>query len=413
MSSACQTVTDERKNCGSELDYTIEGKEGVLNCTEYCFQDCKNISSNIMSRVPEKVKFRKNDGTLIPNDGIAISEAAFILNFEDYEKVIYEKDEFGWRIHLSNDLDNNLKYLAQEGSPLVGFFLSIDPREGPLSNIFATKSFCRILSTIPMGKSISLDVIITTEPIPSILNNEITALSINDKIDPIFPSYPSGKYIYKSGGWGMRNRSVGNGKTKILLTSEITFTKNSEITDTYSMPSDLFPSYDDLINKRSKKDLSHYISSAAKARVLDDVKYCSNPKEFFSQDELDEISRENIITFILQSEKKKPLVICLDKSSLFEYWKSKDSGQGWLFGQCLSENIHHCRKFYKIPGDITLLIGEEAKNAVIKLWKSKNRYTMFNLIPLKKAKIGRGLHYIGEAGGEQMIYDITPVAITE
>jgi hypothetical protein len=411
--STCEAATAERKSCLFQLDYTIEGKDGTLNCSEYCFRDCKNIGSNIISNFPKNVQFKQNDGSIIGGKIFKIVKVEFKLSFANdrHKRISWIHEQgAGWKIEFGLDFERRIRELARQG-----IIFEIQPgKELTLNQI--TRSFCRSLSTIPINTPILLKIVLTIEDMTVHLWNEIQSSASDDRVHPIFLGYPDGKYVYKSDGWIIGNLTLRLGSMEeIILVSQIQFTKNNEIDDFTDTDPTLFPTYSQLMDKIVKvkrtANLSHYISSTAKARVLDDVKYCSNPKEFFSQDELDEISEGDIITFILRSEKKKPLVICLDKDSLFEYWKLEDSGQGWLYGKCSGSKGSDCDKFYKIPGDITLLIDETAKDSVIELWNSKNHYTMFDLKPLEKVQIGRGIHYVGEASGEQTVYDVVPVAL--
>lgn len=399
MMSTCQLATDERKNCTSQFDYTVEGQDGILNCFEYCLQDCKNVGSNILSHPPQWVQFKLDNGELIPDKpGKRVNIAVFAIYFEESSDraVGWRWSNDGWDLYIGSKFRVQLDKLSSQG---IKFDAVVDT---VLTTNMVVKSFCRILSSIPIGISVKLRVNLIIEQIPGTFLSSISQI--------IFPQYPNGKYIYKSGGWKV------DGSRQI--SARIEFTKNSQIFDFPDSSSSVFPSYDDLMGKinpiipERSLDLSHYISKTAKARVLDDVKFCNNPKEFFTQDEIDEISEENIITFILRSKKKSPLVICLDKDSLFDFWKLEESGQSWVFGRCQNkEEPHNCNRFYKIPGDITLLIDEAAKNAVIELWDSQNHYTMFELAPLEKVNIGRNIHYVGEASGEHTIYDVIPVAM--
>jgi hypothetical protein len=410
---SCNIATEERKRCSSQLDYKVEGKDGELECSEYCFDDCKGIITNVMANRPKRFQFRFPDGSLLPeNNGYFITAVNFTLSTP--------RVDLSWSATVSIDGQDNWEFaivFPSNGAHMLrsrGFDIMKDYPD--LDTV--TRSFCYFLASVPIGIAVILKVNLLIDKV-SVSDWKKIKIMRDKYIQPVFPDYGEGRYLYKKKGW-----HVDASERDVFLTADINFTRNNQVQVFGSVSENIGPKYQDFSPSKyeftenpmvpeREIDLSHYVSRSAKARVLDDVTFCSNPKDFFTQDELEDVTDGDIITFILRPDKKKkPLVVCLDKDSLFDYWKLNDSGQGWLYGRCQNETEpYNCNKFYKIPGDITLLIDEAAKNTIVTLWNSKLHYTMFELSPLEKVKIGRGLHYVGEAGGDQMIYDAVPVAL--
>ena len=403
---SCSSLTEDGKRCNQELEYSFEGME--TDCTNFCFTHCNKMIKNIMTDLPKTVSLQlAPNGTTL--EVMRIDEMGFSLRIKYHSRAMegcYFLDAYlqARKMDIFSHAPN-LRKLPRD----------INKRDN-LPPELVYKSFCALLSSLSDIPGIHIQLIVT------IIFSSPTIDAWRDMKDlrgttvqAAFPDYHEGKYLFRKDGWKYDEKASYKQNT---MRGIIDVKLQDHVQSFSDLPDNFMILADDFLDKPKPKvperitDSSHYMLPLARAKVLENVSHCTNVKEFFTQEEIDEVPHEDIISFVLKTNKKKPLMICLDKDSLFDYWKLEDAGNSWVYGRCQNEDEpYNCNKFYKIPGDITILIDSAAKDTVISLWNSERHYTMFELAPLEKIKIGRGLHYVGELSGEHQVFDVVPIAL--
>ena len=112
--------------------------------------------------------------------------------------------------------------------------------------------------------------------------------------------------------------------------------------------------------------------------TLTDKKTCGDDKEFFTQDDFNQIELGNLISFELENK-----IFCLNRDELIGFWNQEpDEKTGFSgafnFGDCKYDENNRpyedtCKKFYKIPIP-QLYITRKTKNEIeqnpnINYWK--------------------------------------------
>jgi hypothetical protein len=401
---SCSSLTEDGKRCNQELEYSFEGVE--TDCTNFCFTHCSKMIKNIMTDLPKTVSLELAPSSY--SEVMRIDEMGFSLRIMTRSAM---KAVLSW-MHISRPekwmfsaMPPNLRKLPRD----------INKRDN-LSPELVYKSFCALLSSLSDIPGIRVQLIVTIIFSSPTIDAWREMKHLRGKtVQAAFPDYHEGKYLFRKDGWNYDEKTSYKQNT---MRGIIDVKLQDHVQSFNDLPDNFMILADDFLDKPKPKvperitDSSHYMLPLARAKVLENVSHCTNVREFFTQEEIDEVPHEDIISFVLKTNKKKPLMICLDKDSLFDYWKLEDAGNSWVYGRCQNEDEpYNCNKFYKIPGDITILIDSAARDTVMSLWNSERHYTMFELTPLEKIKIGRGLHYVGELSGEHQVFDVIPIAL--
>jgi hypothetical protein len=401
---SCSVLTEDGNRCNRELEYSFQGVES--SCVNFCFTHCSKMIKNIMTDLPETVKLKLNANEY--------SQTMQIYKIEFSLKITVRratKADFYWTYLLGKE-----KWTFSVKPVSLGRIDRGINKIEKLSPELVYKSFCSLLSSLSNHPSANIQLMVTIEFSSPTIDawREMKHLR-GTVVQAIFPDYHEGKYLFRKNGWKYDEKTSYK---QNVIKGVIDINLEQNVQSFNDLPNNFMIVASDFLDSPKPKlpervvDSSKYVSPSAKAKILENVSQCTNIKEFFTQEEINEVPHTDIISFILKTSKNKPLIICLDKDSLFDYWKLEEPGNSWVCGMCQNEDKpYNCNKFYKIPGDITILIDSAAKDEVVKLWNSEKHYTMFELVPLGKVKIGRGIHYIGELSGEHQIFDAIPIIL--